>query len=211
MSAIHGLDSDIVCNTNNTDNTDNTDIVMGLDEDVKKEYITLHHEFGMKYDVPFKCLQICKSGYINSVIENDSDAITNGIRINKLQDSVGVSTEEELGGFKFIIKYIKMHKTDAEIPHPEPPIAVHKLTEWMKNPDEKKIFGKYVSETDDTKIRTNIKELIIISLYANWLDMNVLLRKVCALMGNYIRNKSNDEARRLMRPKEGDGLVAFAE
>lgn len=189
------------------------DTIMGLDEE--PEFVNLVYEGNP--DVQYKLFISADpnnrfTSLIDSTIENDKSLINGVFIIKRIDINNGNFTpSEELGCVEFIIKYMKAYENKKEHVQPPSPIQVHEITKWMSDSIENKLFERYIPNFDDDEDSDTDKQLMIakqhwrelsmIALLSNWLEMDILLHKVCALMGNIIRDRDNDYIAKVARSK----------
>jgi hypothetical protein len=199
-------------------NTDMVDEVHGLDDN-EPTFICLQHEFApadiKKVIIGTTLTNYCEreresgkciSLFLKSTIDVDSTLLnsTKCIQLTRNKYNLNVvNAENDLYAFDFIVQYLNTFANIPEYPAIKQPIQQAELTKWLADPLDAKIFAKYININDSTteyNIARNfelLRELESIIFLADYMGMENLLHKTCALVAYAIKNKSHEIVNKL--------------
>jgi hypothetical protein len=92
----------------------------------------------------------------------------------------------------FIVKYMQLYKTTLEINAPAKPLA-SKLLECIFNDIECELFNEIYCYNIDNNINECIETINEYVLAANYLGMDKLVHKLCAIIASYIKGYSIED------------------
>lgn len=194
----------------NSDTENKMEGIIGLDDDMP-EYIYVYHESHptiksrLVVGTTMRNLHTPISGFISTIISNDSTIINNevGIPLRSVRSQntniKNITDEEELEAFLFVVKYIERYSETPEWSGFKIPATEANIKYWLDDSTESELFGVY----RDINIHTEstpalIRKLSILLSFANYLGMVGLVDKCCYLIAYAITGKTPDQVDKIM-------------
>lgn len=154
----------------------NIDSIMGLDdEEEKKEFVYIAHEKKPTMKFKFNLENVKKSNFITTILVNDTTVVNSE---NPILIKIGGLPE-----FMFIIKYLDFYNNlIIEVEPPEIPLVRDKqISEIFEF--EYIIFKDIFDMEDNTERLLFLRKIIHL---LNYLDMEKLSYKICAIVAYYM-------------------------
>jgi len=162
-----------------------------LDENETPQFINVAYgltpEQVYKFELDEKNNFFCECRYLTEIITLDNTVINREapILVPHTKNDNFPDDKAYIEAFEFIMTY--MGKKEREFPALEAPINDSKIRDWMKKSKDEDLFKPYTTRLNDDAL----KQIQLIVIIANYLDMPVLINKLCSLIASSMLKKHN--------------------